>query len=342
MKTNTIGMRGISFVEFASPSPIQMEKTFYEFGFSFIAERDDNKLFRQNHINFLLNASPESYATYFANTHGPCISAMAWKFKDAKASYALALERGARAFLEGDYPVPAIYGIGDSVIYFVEEADLADTFAPLGFMEAKHPHFTKEKGFLAIDHLTNNVVKGTMKDWSDFYKKIFEFTEVRSFHIQGEKTGLQSYALRSPCGTFCIPINEADEKKSQINEYLEEYKGAGIQHLAFLTKDILSSLHELEGSSIQTLDISEKYYRTVFDRVPHVKEDKQEIERRQVLVDGDEEGYLLQIFTKNLFGPIFIELIQRKNHHSFGEGNFQALFESIERDQEKRGVFNAD
>ena len=185
--------------------------------------------------------------------------------------------------------------------------------------------------------MTNNVHKGTMAKWSAFYKEIFGFTEVRYFDIRGAKTGLTSYALRSPCGTFCIPINEATEAKSQINEYLEEYKGPGIQHLAFLTKDILTSLKKLEGSNIKMLDIDDQYYYEIFEKIPNVTEDHAEIRRRNVLVDGDEHGYLLQIFTKNIIGPIFVEIIQRKNHLSFGEGNFGALFRSIERDQEKRG-----
>jgi 4-hydroxyphenylpyruvate dioxygenase len=181
-----------------------------------------------------------------------------------------------------------------------------------------------------------------MQKWASFYKDVFGFTEVRYFDIRGVKTGLTSYALRSPCGKFCIPINEADEKKSQINEYIDEYRGPGIQHLAFLTDDVLASLRKLEGSTkISFLDIDDEYYRDVFERVPNVKEDKGDIRRRNVLVDGDDQGYLLQIFTKNLCGPIFIELIQRNNHSSFGEGNFGALFRSIERDQAKRGVFDS-
>ncbi len=176
-----------------------------------------------------------------------------------------------------------------------------------------------------------------MERWSRFYKDVFGFEEIRYFDIRGAKTGLTSYALRSPDGSFCIPINEADEAKSQINEYLDEYKGPGIQHLAFLTDDILASLRALEGTPIEFLDMDRDYYAAVFERVPNVAEDRFEIARRNVLVDGDAAGYLLQIFTKNLIGPIFIELIQRHNHLAFGEGNFGALFRSIERDQVKRG-----
>ncbi|HLM48528.1 MAG TPA: 4-hydroxyphenylpyruvate dioxygenase, partial [Myxococcaceae bacterium] len=237
-------------------------------------------------------------------------------------------------------PVPAVYGIGESLIYLVDCADDPQRWEKLGFVAHPRPVRVAPKGFTRIDHLTNNVEKGTMGRWSSFYKDIFGFTEVRYFDIRGVKTGLTSYALRSPCGTFCIPINEADEKKSQINEYLDEYKGPGVQHLAFLTDDILGSLRALEGTGIEMLDMDDDYYREAFERVPQVTEDREEIRRRDVLVDGDEEGYLLQIFTRNLIGPIFIEIIQRKNHLSFGEGNFSALFRSIERDQTRRGVFD--
>jgi len=199
------------------------------------------------------------------------------------------------------------------------------------------PDLVASKGFVAIDHLTNNVPRGQLALWGAFYRDVFGFTEVRYFDIRGVKTGLQSYALRSPDGSFCIPINEGTETGSQIDEYLEEYRGPGIQHLAFLTDDILASLRALEGTPIRFLDIDDDYYAGVFDRVPGVREDHAELARRNVLVDGDPDGYLLQIFTHNLIGPIFVELIQRRNHLSFGEGNFGALFRSIERDQERRG-----
>ena len=229
-------------------------------------------------------------------------------------------------------------GIGDSIIYFIEENAAKDAYKNLGFTKHPEPEMVKSKGFLLIDHLTNNVESGKMEFWADFYKNIFGFTEVRYFDIKGAKTGLISYALQSPDKSFCIPINEGTDKKSQINEYLEEYKGAGVQHIAFLTENILDSLDSLTDSPIDTLDIDDDYYDEVYDRVPNVTEDKKRIRAHNVLVDGDDEGYLLQIFTKNIIGPIFIELIQRKNHYSFGEGNFGALFRAIERDQEARGV----
>jgi 4-hydroxyphenylpyruvate dioxygenase len=177
-----------------------------------------------------------------------------------------------------------------------------------------------------------------MAEWSNFYKNIFGFSEIRYFDIRGVQTGLQSFALKSPCGKFCIPINEATEKESQINEFIRDYKGPGIQHIALCTDDIVSSVSQIKTTSVETLDIDDEYYQTVFNRVPNVTEDHRRLQDLQILVDGDQEGYLLQIFTKNVIGPIFFEIIQRKNHFNFGEGNFGALFRSIERDQKKRGV----
>jgi len=343
---NEIGLDGIEFVEFTSPEPSKLEKLFLEFGFSKTKKHDkkDVSYFTQNDIHFILNNEPNSMAKTFAGLHGPSISAMGWRVKNAAAALELAIKRGAQKAPTSDYadaqgkPVPAILGIGGSLIYFIDNYKDAKRYESWGFRELANPVRVQEKGFTAIDHLTNNVEKGTMANWSDFYKKVFGFTEVRYFDIRGAKTGLTSYALRSPCGKFCIPINEGTEAKSQINEYLREYRGPGIQHLAFLTSDIIKSLDALEGSSIETLDIDDQYYAEVFDRVPNVTEDHKVLQDHMILIDGDDEGYLLQIFTKNIIGPIFIEIIQRKNHLSFGEGNFGALFRSIERDQEKRGV----
>ena len=345
---NPLDLRGIDFVELASPDPTAVDALLKGFGFSKTMRHRDRQvdLYEQGDIRFLLNREPRSYAASFAKTHGPSICSMGWRVLSAKAAAKGATERGARVRPEGDLlrdgrePVPAVVGIGDMLLYLVDDYDAADKWTRLGFVALEQPEMVSPKGFVAIDHLTNNVAKGTMQTWASFYKDIFGFTEVRYFDIRGAKTGLTSYALRSPCGTFCIPINEADEKKSQINEYLDEYKGPGVQHLAFLTTDILASLEALDGAPVSFLDIDADYYDEVFTRLPQVTENRDEIRRRNVLVDGDAEGYLLQIFTKNLLGPIFIEIIQRKNHLSFGEGNFGALFRSIERDQAKRGVFD--
>jgi 4-hydroxyphenylpyruvate dioxygenase len=337
MSANPTGMLGISFVEFASPNPAALDDLFVRFGFSRVRELpgEDVMLYAQNEIQLLVNRGG-GFAKTFAAEHGPGIPGMGWRFVDAKEAFRVAVARGARAYPAATpYGVPAIYGIGDSLIYFVDDrtCDVLRQFVP-----TSEPILAPEMGFLTIDHLTNNVHKGTLPQWQSFYRDVFGFTEVRTFDIHGEKTGLFSYALRSPDGSFCIPINEGTEEKSQIEEYLREYRGPGVQHLAFLSRDLLASLDALSGSGVQTLDIDEEYYATIHDRVPGVTEDHDRIQAHKVLVDGDDDGYLLQIFTKNLVGPIFIEMIQRKNHLSFGEGNFGALFRSIERDQERRGV----
>jgi len=338
---NPTGLRGIAFVEYAGGAPEYMEGLFMDFGFSKLKKHKSLAItyFNQNHIHFLYNTQKEGFAHDFSQEHGPSICSMGFLVEDAKTAFDAAVSAGARPYQGSadskSFDCPAIYGIGDSLIYFLSDiqglwdSELVDLDAPL---------LVEEKGFIYIDHLTNNVYKGTMQQWADFYKDVFGFKEIRYFDIKGEKTGLTSYALKSPCGTFSIPINEGNEEKSQIEEYLREYKGPGIQHLAFLTHDLLDSLDKLKGSSIKTLDINPGYYDIAFNRVPNITEDKQRIRDHKALVDGDDEGYLLQIFTENLVGPIFIEMIQRKNHHSFGEGNFQALFNSIERDQERRGV----
>ncbi|MBP8807856.1 MAG: 4-hydroxyphenylpyruvate dioxygenase [Kofleriaceae bacterium] len=340
--TNPCGLDGIDFVELAGPEPDALHRLLVGFGFARTMHhpRRAIDLYQQHDITMLLHRGP-GFATRFAAAHGPAITGMGWRTSDAAAAAAAAVSRGARP-ADGDLardgrPVPAVFGIGDSLLYFVDGYRAAERWAALGFVAHPQPVVVADKGFLAIDHLTNNVPKGELATWGRFYQDVFGFTEVRYFDIRGVQTGLTSYALRSPCGRFCIPINEGTEAKSQINEYLEEYKGPGVQHLAFLTADILASLRALDGSGIETLDIDADYYASVFDRVPGVTEDRGELARRNVLVDGDAEGYLLQIFTKNLIGPIFVEIIQRKNHLSFGEGNFGALFRSIERDQAKRG-----
>jgi len=340
---NYLGLRGIEFVEFTSPNPESLHKLFLEFGFSRIAQHKTKKIdyYKQNDIHFFINREQGSFGDHFKGKHGPSICSMGWRMDDARKAQSLAVERGAKKG-PSDYSndkgeIPTIYGIGDSLIYFIEDFSDQDRYAKMGFVPLEKPDLGVNKGFIAIDHLTNNVYKGEMAKWCDFYKGIFGFTEVRYFDIRGAKTGLTSFALQSPDRSFCIPINEGTEAKSQINEYLEEYKGPGVQHLAFITHDIVSSLKKLEGSPIETLDIDDEYYAEVFDRVPNVTENHKELQKYQILIDGDERGYLLQIFTKNIIGPIFVEIIQRKNNFAFGEGNFGALFRSIERDQQRRG-----
>jgi len=347
MGINPIGLTGIEFVEFASPEPEKLDALFKAFGFSKVKRHTHKKIdyYRQNDIHFLINQEPGSFAQSFYQAHGPSICSMGWRVMDPIKAREEAIKRGAKGSELSDFndpsgkKIPAIYGIGDSLIYFIGPSrPIDETYTKLGFGPHPKPFIQPDMGFASIDHLTNNVPQGTMAQWADFYKSVFGFTEIRYFDIRGVQTGLTSYALRSPDGSFCIPINEGTEEKSQINEYLREYKGSGIQHLAFQTNDILKSLEKLKDSAIETLDIDDDYYASIYDRVPNVLENKSKIRKFNVLVDGDDKGYLLQIFTKNLIGPIFIEIIQRKNNHSFGEGNFGALFRSIERDQKRRGT----
>ena len=341
MSSNPIGLKGIAFLEYSAESDFNMGALFEKFGFSKLFRHKTGKVdgFKQNNIIFLVNEG-DGFAKQFRSTHGPSACGMGMFVEDANAAFAGAVKRGARAFDPNEatraaFDLPAIYGTGDSLIYFVD--------SPTNFFEAEFedhptPNVVPDKGFHTIDHMTNNVYKGTLIQWADFYKNIFGFTEVRYFDIRGDETGLLSYALRSPDGSFCIPINEGTEEKSQIEEYLREYDGPGIQHIALATNDLLDSLDKMEGTGVRFLDIDDEYYDTVYNRVPNVTEDHARIKKHNVLVDGDEEGYLLQIFTHNAIGPIFFELIQRKNHLAFGEGNFGALFRSIERDQRRRGV----
>ena len=342
---NPVGIVGFDFIEFSSPDPTALEGMFKDFGFSKLKQVEGKNItyYNQNDIHLIINTEDNSAASSFKSIHGPCASATGWRVENAEKALEVALSRGAKKAPQSDYaingkPVPAILGVGDSIIYFIDDFKDPMRWENLGFKDLEHPLKTESKGFHLIDHLTNNVYQGKLEPLANFYKDVFGFTEVRYFDIDGKQTGLLSYALRSPCGSFCIPINESKDEKSQIEEYLNEYKGEGIQHIAFLTPNILSSMEKLKDSKIETLDIDEDYYDEVFQRIPNVTEDHKAIQDFNLLVDGDSRGYLIQIFTKNLIGPIFFEFIQRKNNQGFGEGNFGALFRAIERDQEKRGV----
>lgn len=340
---NPLGLQGIAFIAYTSTDADTVSDIFRRLGMSKLMKHRERSQFyyRQNNVHFLLDYAESGFERAFAEQHGHSVCAMGWQVENAEFAFEEAIKRGAERFVPGKYgesslPFPAIFGIGDSLIYFVDET-IETALEKAGFEALSFPDVQADKGFLFVDHLTNNVYKGTMTYWADFYKRIFGFSEVRYFDIKGSKTGLTSFALKSPCKTFSIPINEGNESKSQIEEYLREYRGTGVQHIALATHDLLATLDRLEHA-LPMLDIDADYYDEAFARVPNVTEDKAHIQRHQVLVDGDAEGYLLQIFTQNLLGPIFYEFIQRKNHHAFGEGNFTALFKSIERDQARRGV----
>lgn len=344
MTENPVGIRGFDFIEFSSQDTSKLDTLFKTLGFSKLKKHKEKQIYyyKQNDIHFLVNSEAGTHASRFSQAHGPCASATAWRVDDPEKAMEIACQRGATKAELSDYlydskSLPAIKGVGDSLIYFVKQNETPEErLSALGFVDLEQSELVDSKGFFLVDHLTNNVFQGELTSLADFYKSVFGFTEVRYFDIKGEQTGLLSYALRSPCGSFCIPINEGTEEKSQINEYLREYKGAGIQHIALLTPDILKVMDQIEG--LKTLDIDSDYYDEVFNRVPGVSEDKEKIKQHNLLVDGDKEGYLIQIFTENVIGPIFFEFIQRKEHFGFGEGNFGALFRAIERDQKKRGV----
>lgn len=340
MTQNPVGITGFDFIEFASPQPEALHDLFLKLGFSRLKRHKELKIdyYRQNDIHFFINHEADSFAGGFQKLHGPCASSTGWRVANGKEAFRAAVKRGARPAETQDYALPAIYGVGNSLIYFVDDHASADRWAKLGFVDLEKPDMRPSKGFALVDHLTNNVYQGQLEPLARFYKDVFGFEEIRYFDIKGQETGLLSYALRSPCGSFCIPINEGKEEKSQINEYLREYKGEGIQHIALLCSNVIKVMDEMKVEGLKTLDMDRDYYDTVFKRFPHIKEDKAKIQSHNLLVDGDEEGYLIQIFTHNVIGPIFFEFIQRNLHQGFGEGNFGALFRAIERDQKKRGV----
>lgn len=342
MDTNPIGLNGVEFVEFSGPDINYFSDLFSRFGFKNVSKNKtgDTLLFRQGEINFFVTARSGSFADEFQKEHGPSVCSTGFRVLDANKAFETAVKRGAKPFKgenKTSFPFPAVFGIGDSLIYFVDEK-LSKALYSEHFPVAAKDLAPEGRGMLLVDHFTNNVPKGEMQKWCDFYEKVFNFRETRYFDIRGKQTGLISKVMRSPCNQFAVPINEPSDGKSQIQEYLDEYKGSGIQHIALTTKDIVQTLDQLKGSTIEFLTPPpHSYYGMIHDRLPNVTEEVKKLEDRAILVDGDHDGYLLQIFTKNVIGPVFFEIIQRKNHSGFGEGNFQALFDAIERDQKERG-----
>jgi 4-hydroxyphenylpyruvate dioxygenase len=341
---NPIGLNGVDFIEYSGNDAAHFEKLFNKMGFSEIAQIPNKKikLFRQGDINFILNTEPNTFAAQFVQAHGPSVCSTGFRVGNATAAFQAALKNGAKAFdgsdaSRGASPYLAIYGIGDSLIYFIDQENHNDLY--LNQFKLKDNNLRPVGlGLNIIDHFTNNVPKGEMTKWSDFYEKVFNFREVRYFDIKGKSTGLLSKAMRSPCSLFSVPINEPTDTKSQIQEYLDEYHGSGIQHIALTTKEISVTLEKLKANEVYFLNPPPTtYYQQLKDRLPMVTEDIQRLQKNAILVDGDHDGYLLQIFTKNVIGPIFFEVIERKGHEGFGEGNFQALFDAIEADQRERG-----
>lgn len=342
MELNPVGLNGMDFIEYCGPKARELEALFVRLGMTAVAQHRSKKikLFKQGDIHFFLTEEATGFAADFGKAHGPSICSTGFRVQNADKAFKAAVERGGKPYTQDSqksFAAPTIYGIGDSLIYFIDET-LQQKIYQTEFNFNPNTLEPKGKGLYVIDHLTNNVPVGEMQKWCDFYQNVFNFKERRFFDIKGAKTGLISKVMRSPCGKITIPINEPTDKKSQIQEYLEEYDGSGIQHVALSTEDICSSIAQLRKDGIPVLDIPGTYYEMIPQRLPQVTEDIEELKKLQILVDGDPEGYLLQLFTKNLIGPIFFEFIQRKNHFGFGDGNFQALFEAIERDQAQRGV----
>jgi 4-hydroxyphenylpyruvate dioxygenase len=347
---NPLGTDGFEFVEYAAPDPAALGALFEHLGFVAIAKHRSKNvlLYRQGEINFVVNAEPGSFAQAFARVHGPSICAIAFRVRDAAHAYRSVAAQGAWG-VEGhpgpmELNIPAIKGIGDSLIYLVDRypgngtgVSIYDVdFVPLPGV-AQHP---RGAGLTYIDHLTHNVHRGRMEEWSGFYERLFNFRELRYFDIEGRLTGLKSKAMTSPCGKIRIPINESADEKSQIQEYLVAYHGEGIQHVALGTGDIYGTVEAMRASGVAFQDTPDAYYDLLPDRLPNHKEDAARLKRDRILLDGApaKDEMLLQIFTKTVIGPIFFEIIQRKGNQGFGEGNFQALFESIELDQIRRGV----
>lgn len=339
---NPCGLDGFAFLEFSAPDKSMLHEKFTQLGFKPEAahKNEDITFYRQGAIQFILNNAKDCQAAEHARTHGPGTCAMGFYVHDAEAAYEYALEHGAHPFEDSTHAhhgLMGIHAIGGSVIYFIDKND-----KPFPHSLDYHPRMDNEGfGLLEIDHLTHNVLRGNMNKWAKFYESIFNFQEIRFFNIKGQMSGLVSRALASPCGKIKIPLNESKDDISQIEEFLHQYHGEGIQHIALSTENIYRTVHELRQQNIPFLEVPDTYYEMINDRLPWQREPLDKLQAEKILIDGDaneEEGLLLQIFTENMFGPVFFEIIQRKGNEGFGEGNFQALFEAMERDQVKRGT----
>jgi 4-hydroxyphenylpyruvate dioxygenase len=348
---NPLGLNGFEFVEFTSPAPEVMAKLVERLGFVAYSKHPTKHLvrYKQGDINLLINQEATGQAAEFRLAHGPSASGMAFRVANARTAYEMALERGARAadpargaLGEGSY---VLEGIGGSLLYLVDrhgaKGTIYDSWQKVP--GADESEAKNSVGLETLDHLTHNVRRGQMRTWSSFYNRIFGFTEQKYFDIKGQATGLFSQAMIAPDKAIRIPLNESQDDKSQIEEFIRQYKGEGIQHLALTTRDIYGTVERLRQRGVLLQDTIETYYDLVDKRIPNHGEDLERMKKNRILIDGSkEEGLLLQIFTENLFGPIFFEIIQRKGNEGFGNGNFQALFESIELDQIRRGVIKVE
>ncbi|MGH7045460.1 MAG: 4-hydroxyphenylpyruvate dioxygenase [Stellaceae bacterium] len=352
---NPMATDGFEFVEYTGPDPQALGALFGRMGFVAAARHRSKNvtLYRQGDINFIVNAEPESFAQAFARLHGPSVCAIAFRVADAAKAYERALKLGARP-VHGklgpmELNIPAIEGIGGSLIYLVDRYG-EHTIYDVDFVPLRADPAASGVGLTGIDHLTHNVHRGRMGQWAEFYERLFSFREIRYFDIEGRLTGLRSKAMTSPDGKIRIPINESADDKSQIAEYLAAYHGEGIQHIALASGDIYATVEALRARGVSFVSVPDTYYEAVDARVPGHGEDLSRLRRDRILVDGAPsigqggagQGLLLQIFTDTVIGPIFFEIIERKGNEGFGEGNFRALFESIERDQLRRGVLTEE
>ncbi len=352
---NPMGLMGFEFVEFASPLPNVLESLFEKMGFSLVARHrsKDVLLYRQGEINFIVNREPRSQAAYFAAEHGPSACGLAFRVRDSHHAYARALEMGAQPVEIPTGPMelrlPAIKGIGGAPLYLIDRFEDGKSIYDIDFefVEGVERH-PRGHGLRIIDHLTHNVYRGRMAFWGHFYEKIFNFREIRYFDIKGEYTGLTSRAMTAPDGLIRIPLNEESGKGAgQIEEFLMQFNGEGIQHVALLTDDLMASVDALQMAGVKLMSApNDIYYEMLAERLPGHGEPVAELQARGILLDGSTAGgqkrLLLQIFSETLLGPVFFEFIQRKADEGFGEGNFKALFESLERDQIRRGALKSE
>ncbi len=343
--SNPIRTDGFEFVEFTSPDPEGMAATFEKLGFTAVSKHPTRDIvrYKQNDINFLLNREDTGQAAEFRRLHGGSATGMGFRVDNAETAYEEAIRRGATPVDPGPTALEngkTLNGIGGSVLYLVEAGRAWADWTPLPGADRESEN---EVGLLYLDHLTHNVKRGEMRTWSGFYGKVFDFTEQKYFDIKGQATGLVSQAMIAPDKKIRIPLNESKDDQSQIEEFIREYGGEGIQHLALGVRDIFETVEELKRRGVAFQDTIDTYFDLIDKRIPGHGEDVDRMRKNRILIDGsDEEGLLLQIFTQNLFGPIFFEIIQRKGNEAFGEGNFQALFDSIELDQIRRGVIKVD
>jgi len=348
---NPMKLMGFEFVEFASPTPNVLEPLFEKMGFTLVARHrsKDVVLYRQGDINFIVNNEPHSPAAYFAAEHGPSACGMAFRVKDSHQAYNRALMLGAQPVEIATGPMelrlPAIKGIGGAPLYLIDRFEDGKSIYDIDFefIEGvdRHP---KGHGLKLIDHLTHNVYRGRMAYWANFYERLFNFREIRYFDIQGEYTGLTSKAMTAPDGMIRIPLNEESSKGAgQIEEFLMAFNGEGIQHIAFAVDNLLEVIDSLQLAGVELMTAPNDYYYEALDtRLPGHGQPVDQLKARGILLDGTTEGgrprLLLQIFSKTVLGPVFFEYIQRSGDDGFGEGNFKALFESLERDQIERGT----